>query len=297
MKRLWIACFLFLTSLFWGPPMAADNAAKSYPARGVVEKIAPNKRRVTIHHQAIPGYMMEMTMDFTVKDTNNLAGISPGDEIQFKLIVQGDNDWIEDIRRLGRGTLEAAKPVAEASTEDKGLAPGDMLPDDELLTEAGQSIRFSNFRGQALAFTFFFTRCPLPDFCPRMNRNLSEARQLILSTAGAPTNWVLMSVSFDAAFDTPKVLSNYATLYRGSDTSHWLFTSAPAATLADLAPRLDLVVVHVGGGISHSLVTVVLDTGGRIFREFDGNDWTPRQLADALLEAAQPPATPTPTQK
>lgn len=277
--------------------MAADNAAKSYPARGVVEKIAPNKRRVTIHHQAIPGYMMEMTMDFTVKDTNNLAGISPGDEIQFKLIVQGDNDWIEDIRRLGRGTLEAAKPVAEASTEDKGLAPGDMLPDDELLTEAGQSIRFSNFRGQALAFTFFFTRCPLPDFCPRMNRNLSEARQLILSTAGAPTNWVLMSVSFDAAFDTPKVLSNYATLYRGSDTSHWLFTSAPAATLADLAPRLDLVVVHVGGGISHSLVTVVLDTGGRIFREFDGNDWTPRQLADALLEADQHPATPTPTQK
>ena len=44
---------------------------------GVVEQIAPDRRTVTIHHQNIPGYMTEMTMDFNVKNTNELNGISP----------------------------------------------------------------------------------------------------------------------------------------------------------------------------------------------------------------------------
>jgi cytochrome oxidase Cu insertion factor (SCO1/SenC/PrrC family) len=39
--------------------------------------------------------------------------------------------------------------------------------------------------------------------------------------------------------------------------------------------------------MSHNLRTVVLDPQRRIFREFDGNNWTPQQLADAMLEAAR----------
>lgn len=282
-KRCWIFCFLVLTTVARG----AGDAAKSYVARGVIEKIAPNMRHVTIHHQAIPGYMMEMTMDFNVKNTNELAALAPGDLVQFNLVVQDNADWIEDIRRVGHRAPEPTAPAADSSNADKGLSPGDLLPDDELLSESGRRIRFSNFRGQAVAFTFFFTRCPLPDYCPRMNRNLAEARQLILSAPDAPTNWTLMSVSFDADFDTPGVLSRYAVEFRGSDTNHWVFVAAPSKTLGDLAPGLDLVVVHVGASISHSLVTVVLDPQGRIFQEFDGNEWTPRQLADAILAAAK----------
>jgi protein SCO1/2 len=167
------------------------------------------------------------------------------------------------------------------------LKPGDLLPDGTLMTETGSEIHFSDFRGRALAFTFFFTRCPLPDFCPRMNRNFAETRQLLLSDASAPTNWQFLSISFDPNYDQPDVLSRYAGVYRGDDARHWLFATASTNTLANLAPRLDLMVLHQGANISHNMRTVVLDPQGRIASQFDGNTWTPQQLADAIVQAAR----------
>ena len=82
------------------------------------------------------------------------------------------------------------------------------------------------------------------------------------------------------------MLRNYAGLYRGNSADHWLFAAAATNTLAELAPRLDLMVMREGASISHNLRTVVLDPNGIIFRQFDGNDWTPQQLADAVLQAA-----------
>jgi hypothetical protein len=32
----------------------------------------------------------------------------------------------------------------------------------------------------------------------------------------------------------------------------------------------------------------VLDPQGRVFRQFDGNQWTAEQLAEALVAAAEP---------
>jgi cytochrome oxidase Cu insertion factor (SCO1/SenC/PrrC family) len=40
-------------------------------------------------------------------------------------------------------------------------------------------------------------------------------------------------------------------------------------------------------GVTHNLRTVVLDPQGRIFRQFDGNQWTPQELADAIVCAAR----------
>jgi len=81
----------------------SDNSSmKSYPARGVVEKIAPDGRTVTIHNETIPGYMEEMTMDYSVQNTNELNGVSPGDQITFKLIVSTNTDWVEEVKRTGQ---------------------------------------------------------------------------------------------------------------------------------------------------------------------------------------------------
>jgi hypothetical protein len=45
-------------------------------------------------------------------------------------------------------------------------------------------------------------------------------------------------------------------------------------------------VVHQGQSITHNLRTVVLDTHGRIYKQFDGNQWTPEGLVDAVTRAA-----------
>ena len=263
--------------------MAGDSSTRSFAARGIVEKIGFDLRQVTINHEAIPGYMAAMTMDFSVQNTNELNGILAGDQITFTLVVSKNDGWVENIHRTG----QTASIITNTMPVMPELQPGDQLPDGTLTTEDGRPVRFSDFRGKAIAFTFFFTRCPMPNYCPLMNRNFAAARDLITSTPNAPTNWEFLSISFDPENDTPEVLANFGGFYRHGDPSHWLFAAAPTNTLAILAPSLDLMVVHQGASISHNLRTVVLDPHGRIYRQFDGNQWTSRELADTVLDAAR----------
>jgi protein SCO1/2 len=268
-------------------PPAPAAAAKTYPARGVVQTIAADRRHAGIKHEAIPGYMPAMTMDFSARDADTLAGISPGDEIAFTLAVTDTNSWIENVQPLGHtNTFGLSGPPGWHIAEPQ-LEVGDSLPDYGFTDENDRPVRFSDFRGRVVAFTFFFTTCPLPDYCPRMNRNFSETRALLAAATNAPANWQFLSLSFDSAFDTPRVLSSYARFYRGDDTNRWLFAVASSNTLASLAPKLDLSIWREGGTLSHNMRTVVLAPDGKIARQFDGNLWTPQALADAILAAAK----------
>ena len=228
-------------------------------------------------------------MTFPVKNTNELDGLVPGDEIAFTLVVSQTSDWVERILRTGHTDQAMSDSMPRTGDTFSKLKPGDMLPDGELVTEDGRLIHFSDFHGKAVAFTFFFTRCPLPNYCPLMNRNFDQVRTLLLATADAPTNWELLSISFDPEFDTPQVLSDYAGAFRGTNAAHWLFADATTNTLARLAPRLGLMVMRQGNNISHNLRTIVLDPQGRIYLQFNGNQWTAQQLADAITQAARLP--------
>ena len=286
-------CFfvVLLVAMTAGKLSAAPDASlpddQSYDAHGVVRQIATDLHAVTIQHDAIAGYMPAMTMEFPVKNTNELAGISPSDEITFKLVVRENGDRIEDIHFVAHRIENVTNGVVMIHVPTAELKAGDLLPDYELTTETGDKIHISDFRGRVLAFTFFFTRCPLPDYCPRMSKDFAETRRLLLKTPNAPTNWQFLSVSFDPEIDQPAVLSSYANYFREGNSDRWLFASVSDQTLADLALKLDLMVVHDEAGISHNLRTVVLDPQGRIFRQFDGNEWLPQKLADAMLATAR----------
>ncbi len=323
MKKVIMKCsVLFAILLFARSVLAAptdnDQNTKSYPARGIVEGIAPNLSQVTIHNRDIPGYMAEMTMDYPVKNTNELSGISTNDEITFTLMVTDNSDWVENIHRIGKSagsmthtmsmpgdmlmtnsmpmtnhmSMPANMPMSmnmSGGMMPSLVKPGDLLPNYSLTTEDGNPIHLSDFRGQALAFTFFYTRCPLPDYCPRLNNNFKQTREILSADANGPTNWQFLSISFDPANDTPEVLTDYAGAYRGGDTNRWLFASAPTNVLVDAALRLGLIIMPQGDSISHNMRTVVLDPRGRVYKQFNGNLWTPRQLADAMTQAARSP--------
>jgi protein SCO1/2 len=272
--------------------VAADKP-QSYACSGVVQQVDASQGRVTIHHKEIPNYMPEMTMGFNVKNTNELNGILSGAEIRFNLLVLRNDAWIENVRLLGYLKAPAAGLVGLPVNNARELRAGDQWPDGELLAEDGHFIHFSDFRGRTVALTFFFTRCPLPDYCPRMNNNFNEARWL-LSSPTAQTNYTFLSISFDPDFDTPEILSGYTQHYRQNergpwinDPCPWLFAVASKDTLARLPSNLGLVLNRQGNGITHNLRTVVLDPQGRVYRQFDGNHWTPQELAGAMKEASQ----------
>ena len=119
-----------------------------------------------------------------------------------------------------------------------------------------------------------------------MNQNFSLAREL-LQKQSTPTNWQFLSISFDAEFDQPGVLTRYAYSYRGQNAERWLFAAAPKMVMNSLVSQLDFRFANEGGGFIHNLRTVVLDPQGRIYWQFDGNKWKPDDLAQALTKAAQ----------
>jgi protein SCO1 len=131
-------------------PDASQADARSFNAHGVVRQIAADLHSVTIQHKAIAGYMPAMTMDFPVKDTNELAGISPSDEISFKLLVRENGDWVEGIHFIAHLIENVTNNTYIFHVPSAELEQGDLLPDYEFTTENGGKIRFSDFRGQAV---------------------------------------------------------------------------------------------------------------------------------------------------
>jgi len=283
MKLLRPLLFLFLATTL---PLAAQT--NRYPVRGVLQAVAPDARTVTVHHESIPGYMMSMTMDFPVRDPNQIMHLIPGDTITFTLVVAGDTEWIDSVKPTGQHQ-DLTPPPVQPALPGQELNVGEALPDAEFMDESGHPFHLADFSGRAVAFTFFFTRCPLPDYCPRLNRNFAAARTMLRADTNGPANWQFLSVSFDATFDRPEILQSCAQLYRGADTNRWLFASASPRSLHTLAPRLDFHYWTENGTFSHNLRTVVLNRAGRISALFDGNDWTPAELAAALRRAALEP--------
>ncbi len=264
---------------------------RAFQVRGVIRGFPEDGRSLLIRHEEIPGYMPKMTMELTLLDTNESAGLKVGDTISFRLVARAEDHFIDTLKREksaspSEAVPDAAPPPATGSETLRELQVGDPVPEASFLLETGVRTDFASFRGRALAFTFFFTRCPLPDFCPRMNRHLQEARDRMRTSAPGVTNWQFLSLSFDAEFDQPAVLSAHASSYRGTVKEGWLFGAVEAKTLATLAPAFGLMLAKEGGGYSHNLRTVVVDPQGRIFRQFDGNRWTPEELAEALRTAA-----------
>lgn len=277
---------------------SAHTSLETFTVHGIILELTTDGHGVVVRHQAIPKYMAAMTMTFSIKDRRELSGLTPGDEIDFHLVVTDEDQWIEKLVRTGhRAVIPPEKPRHDSPTIE--LKDGALFPDESFLSESGTIHRFSEWRGRAVALTFIFTRCPMPTFCPLMSKNFGRARQALLSRHDGPTNWQFLSLSFDPTHDSPPVLAAYANNYREGNADRWLFGVLDQTTLSNLAPRLNLIVQNDGDSLMHNLRTVVIDLDGRIRRQFDGNEWTSAELVDAIVKAAQtshfsPEVTPEP---
>lgn len=261
-----------------------------FQVTGVVMKLEPGGKTAMIKHEAIPGYMPAMTMPFTVRETNELARVKPGDRVSFRLNVTAAEGWIDQLKVLEAGALDVVKPKVESlrfARVVEPLAEGDLLPDYHFTNELRQAVTFRQFSGQALGLTFFYTRCPYPAFCPRMSRNFAAAAQRRAALAGAPTNWHLFSISFDPAHDTPATLRDYARKLH-YDPAKWSFLTGETIELDAITEQFGLLLERDGEFFSHNVRTVVVDARGRIQRIIIGNEWQVEDFVAELVRAAKP---------
>jgi len=271
----------------------AGTNVQTFQVKGVITKLFSDNKSVEIRHEEVTNYMPAMTMAFDVKNPKEISGLKTNDSVAFRLSVTDTDSWIDQIKKVEGKKVESKSLTELPATNGFRFVPdveplqvGDPLPEYHLTNQFGQAISTSQFKGQALAITFIFTRCPLPNFCPRMTSNFEQVQSKLLASDSS-TNWRLLTISFDPEFDTPAVLKSYAELHH-ADPTHWSFlTGAPADIRAMSDQFGQSFWKDETGAINHNLRTVVVDASGRIQKIFTGNNWTPDELIAALTEATR----------
>ncbi|MEP7118466.1 MAG: SCO family protein [Acidobacteriota bacterium] len=276
MRRFVPAALLFLLAACAAPPPVAE--ARRFPIEGQLLGVQLDTGQVVLKHGEVVGYMGAMTMPFPVPDTASVRDRRPGDLVTATLVVEPNRYFLEGLRFVGTAPLPAAataRPVAEGVHI---VGPGDPVPGTVLTDHTGRSITLTSWAGRAGVVTFIYTRCPLPDFCPLMDRRFAEIEAAAAADAALRGRVQLLSVSFDPAFDTPKVLAEHAA--KAGAGSTWRFATAPPEVVDRFAAEFGVNVIREADQtITHNLRTAVIGPDGRVVAAYSGNDWT----ADALV--------------
>ncbi len=258
---------------------------RTFALQGQVQSIDAPRRLVVVKHEEIKGFMPAMTMPYEVEDAGALASLAPGDLINSTLVVFSNGAHLTNIRKVGSAPLEqppAEAPMPPASSGFELLKPGDAVPNASFLDQDGKKRTFGGFKGSPVVMTFIYTKCPLPTFCPLMDRHFA-ALQKTLKQDPALGKVHLVTVSFDPAYDTPPVLKAHAKTL-GADLSRWTFLTGDRDEIDRFAARFGVSVARAMNDprdITHNLRTVIVTADGSVAKTYTGNDWTPDQvLAD-----------------
>ncbi len=170
-------------------------------------------------------------MPYKLKDASILGELHPGDVITADVLVSQDPDG--DVLLDHIVVVAQAKPDYRPAVSYHVPAPGDAVPDFKLRNQDGRPIHLGQFRGKSLVITFIYTRCPSPEFCPRVTRNFASLDKLLAANPALYAKTHLLSVSFDPEHDTPERLRAYGATYIGSDAKNCFcalgFCRAPEA--------------------------------------------------------------------
>ena len=101
----------------------------------------------------------------------------------------------------------------------------------------------------------------------------------------APTNWHLLSVTFDPERDTPEVLKSYGSLYQ-YDPAHWSFLTGPKDKIAELARLCDVKFDPDNGSFNHNFRTLIIDAGNRLQMVFPTSGDLSESIVHELIKAA-----------
>ncbi|HUK91322.1 MAG TPA: SCO family protein [Blastocatellia bacterium] len=283
-RRL-LFCIALLPVLFLACGRHKSNERR-YELKGKVVAVDQDLRKVTVDHQAIPGYMDAMTMPYVLKDDWAYGVLKPGDMINATLVVDGFHSWLQDV------------VISEESPDPAGAGPngaaepktGDEIPAFSLVNQDGVAIDTKAYHGKILVMTFVYTRCPLPDYCPLMSLNLVAVEKELQKDPATYAKVHLLTVTIDPEYDTAAVMRTYGSTYTtdsGSDFQHWEFATGSQEQVKKIAEFFGLRFWKDQGQIVHSLRTAVIGSDGKLLKLYRGNDWKPADvLAD--LKAATP---------
>jgi protein SCO1/2 len=258
---------------------------RRFTLQGQIIAIAPGHQEATIKHDEIKGLMPAMTMPYKVKEKKLLEGLGPGDLIAARLVVVPNDAYLVEVRKVGHAPVEMPPTDAPATAAIELLKPGDQVPNATFVDQDGKKRTFESLKGQTVVLTFIYTRCPMPTFCPLMDRNFASIQKKLKD--GSPTaqgRVHLVSVSFDPATDTPPVLKKHAKTLE-ADPRLWTFLTGDRDDVDRFAARFGVSVTRASydeRDITHNLRTAIIDPAGKVVKIYTGNEWTPEDVVRDL---------------
>lgn len=254
---------------------------REFPLEGQILSITPDHKEASIKHQEIKGFMPAMTMPYKVRDEKELESLKPGDLIDATLVVVSNDAYLKDVKHVGQAPLEPPPAETSARPASSGfelLKNGELVPNAPFVDQDGRKRDIASFKGSALVVTFIYTKCPLPTFCPLMDRHFATIQEKLKSDRAL--NVKLLSVSFDPITDTPAVLKRHAREL-GADPKIWSFFTGDRDDIDRFAARFGVSVTRAlydQRDITHNLRTAVIDREGHLVKSYTGNEWTPDQI-------------------
>jgi protein SCO1/2 len=264
---------------------------RTFPVEGQVIAVTPDRSEATVKHGEIKGLMPAMTMPYKIKDSAELNAIKPGDVIDATLVLVENDAYLTKVRRIGEAPLEAppveAVQATSASSGFELLKPGETVPDSKFVDQDGRKRTFKAFRGSRVVLTFIYTKCPLPTFCPLMDRHFVTLQEHLQDTP-VLKDVHLVTVSFDPVTDTPAVLKKHARELK-ADLTRWTFLTGDRDDIDQFAARFGVSIQRAMNDqrdISHNLRTAVISAEGKLVKVYTGNEWTPKDILEDLTPTA-----------
>jgi protein SCO1/2 len=263
---------------------------RTYTVHGQVVAVTPDRQEATVKHGEIVGLMPAMTMPYKFKERADLNGVRPGDVIDATLTIVENDAFLTKVKKVGEAPLE--EPPPEPATVTTGsapalLKPGEVVPDSTFVDQDGRKRAFTSFRGSMVVLTFIYTRCPLPTFCPLMDRHFVAIQERMRDDP-LLKKVHLVTISFDPAYDTPAVLKKHARELN-ADLNRWTFLTGDPEAVEKFGGRFGVFVTRATNDprdITHNLRTAVVGPDGRIIKIYTGNEWTPEEILNDLKPVA-----------
>jgi len=266
-KRLAVFSLLLLAS-----------CAKRYRVTGLVLGVDRGKQTFVVSHNDIHGYMPAMVMPFHAARAAELDPLGPGSRVTFQLVVGKGQTQARNIRPQGgtAGVLIDQGDKIRLQTPVEKVAIGAQVPDFTLTDQSTKPVRLSDFRGKVVAIDFIYTRCPLPDVCPRLSANFARLQRRFVGQ-----DLVLLSVSIDPLYDTPEVLSRYAKIWK-ADPAMWHFLTGGVGDVEAVARRLGMIYWPEEGLMTHTSQTGIVGRNGKLAAIVEGSSYAVKQLGDLI---------------
>lgn len=141
----------------------------------------------------------------------DLIEVEPG-IVTADLMKRRSSEYDYDVPKPGTYELPVLQPAADGTVLGTNGAPVNL---HDLM------------RGRVVVLSFIYTRCTDPKACMRATGVLSELQRLSRQIPGLADKLLLLTLSFDPAYDSPEVMARYGRVSLAyGNGAEWLFLTA-----------------------------------------------------------------------